>query len=137
MEDIVRAEGVTPATVAVLEGKVHVGLSSDELEFLAWSKTTLKVSRRDLPYVISKVETFMVNIYIIQRDLQYEYEWYMHHWISRDYPEELPSQVQWSQLTKQEFLFLWLEVLVEYTEKEKIVSHIINDLFTIDYKSEV
>ncbi|KAK3535667.1 hypothetical protein QTP70_019733 [Hemibagrus guttatus] len=54
VEDIVRAEGVTPATVAVLEGKVHVGLSSDELDFLARSKTTLKVSRRDLPYVISK-----------------------------------------------------------------------------------
>lgn len=55
-----RAEGVTPATVAILDGKVHVGLSSDELESLARSKTTLKVSRRDLPYVISKVETFIV-----------------------------------------------------------------------------
>ncbi|TSK28061.1 Pseudouridine-metabolizing bifunctional protein C1861.05 [Bagarius yarrelli] len=54
VEDIVRAEGVTPATVAVLEGTVHVGLSSDELDFLASSKTALKVSRRDMPYVISK-----------------------------------------------------------------------------------
>ncbi|XP_026991445.2 pseudouridine-metabolizing bifunctional protein C1861.05 isoform X1 [Tachysurus fulvidraco] len=54
VEDIVRAEGVTPATVAILDGKVHVGLSSDELDSLARSKTTLKVSRRDLPYVISK-----------------------------------------------------------------------------------
>lgn len=60
VEDIVRAEGVTPATVAVLKGTVHVGLSSDQLDFLASSKTTLKVSRRDLPYVISKVETFKV-----------------------------------------------------------------------------
>lgn len=63
VEDIVRAEGVTPATVAVLEGKVHVGLSSDELDFLARSKTTLKVSRRDMPYVISKVEIFIVLLY--------------------------------------------------------------------------
>lgn len=64
VEDIVKAEGVTPATVAVLEGKVHVGLSSDELDFLARSKTTLKVSRRDLPYVISKVETFTMLLYL-------------------------------------------------------------------------
>ncbi|XP_062856109.1 uncharacterized protein zgc:136858 isoform X2 [Trichomycterus rosablanca] len=54
VEDIVRAEGATPATVGILEGTVHVGLSSDELEFLARSESTHKVSRRDLPYVISK-----------------------------------------------------------------------------------
>lgn len=55
VEAIVRAEGATPATVGVIEGKVHVGLSSEELDLLAQSKTSLKVSRRDLPYVISKV----------------------------------------------------------------------------------
>ncbi|XP_036424228.1 pseudouridine-metabolizing bifunctional protein C1861.05 isoform X2 [Colossoma macropomum] len=54
VEAIVRAEGATPATVGVLEGTVHVGLSPEELDFLARSKTALKVSRRDLPYVISK-----------------------------------------------------------------------------------
>lgn len=50
-----RAEGATPATVGVIEGEVHVGLSSEELDRLARSKSPLKVSRRDLPYVISKV----------------------------------------------------------------------------------
>ena len=55
MEAIVRFQGAIPATVGVLEGKVHVGLSGEELDFLARSKTSLKVSRRDLPYVISKV----------------------------------------------------------------------------------
>ncbi|KAI7811979.1 uncharacterized protein zgc:136858 [Triplophysa rosa] len=54
VETIVRAEGATPATIGILEGRIHVGLSSDELDFLAQSKTALKVSRRDLPYVISK-----------------------------------------------------------------------------------
>ncbi|KAK2842501.1 hypothetical protein Q5P01_012701 [Channa striata] len=54
VEAIVRAEGATPATVAVIEGKVHVGLSSEELDCLASSKSSVKVSRRDLPYVISK-----------------------------------------------------------------------------------
>lgn len=57
VEGIVRAEGAIPATVGVIEGKVHVGLSSEELDHLARSKSSLKVSRRDLPYVISKVRT--------------------------------------------------------------------------------
>lgn len=55
MEAIVRAEGATPATVGVIEGEVHVGLSSEEINHLARCKSSLKVSRRDLPYVISKV----------------------------------------------------------------------------------
>ncbi|XP_035772051.1 pseudouridine-metabolizing bifunctional protein C1861.05 isoform X1 [Neolamprologus brichardi] len=54
VEAIVRAEGATPATVGVISGEVHVGLSSEELDHLAQSKISQKVSRRDLPYVISK-----------------------------------------------------------------------------------
>lgn len=55
VETIVRTQGAIPATVGVLNGRVHVGLSEEELDFLSRSKTALKVSRRDLPYVISKV----------------------------------------------------------------------------------
>ncbi|XP_051976137.1 uncharacterized protein zgc:136858 [Xyrauchen texanus] len=54
VEAIVRAEGAVPATVGILEGRIHVGLSLDELDFLAHSKNALKVSRRDMPYVISQ-----------------------------------------------------------------------------------
>ncbi|KAM4734604.1 uncharacterized protein FYW61_007649 [Anableps anableps] len=54
VEAIVLAEGATPATIGVIEGEIRVGLSSDELDHLARSKSPLKVSRRDLPYVISK-----------------------------------------------------------------------------------
>ncbi|XP_070828609.1 uncharacterized protein [Chaetodon trifascialis] len=54
VEAIVRAEGAIPATVGVIEGEVHVGLSSEELDHLARCQSSLKVSRRDLPYVISK-----------------------------------------------------------------------------------
>ncbi|KAM8751839.1 uncharacterized protein AB9X84_013244 [Acanthopagrus schlegelii] len=54
VEAMVRAEGATPATVGVIEGEVRVGLSSEELDHLARCKSSLKVSRRDLPYVISK-----------------------------------------------------------------------------------
>lgn len=55
MEAIVRAEGATPATVGVIEGEVCVGLSSKELDHLARRQSPVKVSRRDLPYVLSKV----------------------------------------------------------------------------------
>lgn len=55
VEDIVRAEGATPATVGVIDGEIRVGLSSRELDQLARCEGSLKVSRRDLPYVLSKV----------------------------------------------------------------------------------
>ncbi|XP_061825333.2 uncharacterized protein [Nerophis lumbriciformis] len=54
VEAIVRAENATPATVGVIRGKVHVGLSSGELDFLARCDGSMKVSRRDLPYVVSQ-----------------------------------------------------------------------------------
>ncbi|XP_038164794.1 pseudouridine-metabolizing bifunctional protein C1861.05 isoform X4 [Cyprinodon tularosa] len=54
VEEIVRAEGAIPATIGIIDGKIRVGLSSEELDYLAQYKTPLKVSRRDLPYVISK-----------------------------------------------------------------------------------
>ncbi|KAJ3595987.1 hypothetical protein NHX12_002396 [Muraenolepis orangiensis] len=54
VEALVRAQGATPATVGVIRGQVHVGLSSDQLEYLARSEGSLKISRRDLPYAISQ-----------------------------------------------------------------------------------
>jgi pseudouridine-5'-phosphate glycosidase len=48
LEQIVREEGATPATVAVLEGRFHVGLSDAQLERLAESEGVHKLSRRDL-----------------------------------------------------------------------------------------
>lgn len=44
----VRTAGAVPATVAVLNGRLRVGLSNDELETLARAGTVAKVSRRDL-----------------------------------------------------------------------------------------
>lgn len=52
MEAAIRAEGATPATVAVLSGQVHVGLEASDLEHLAKSGDVRKVSRRDLPVVV-------------------------------------------------------------------------------------
>ncbi|KAL5014929.1 hypothetical protein ScPMuIL_009199 [Solemya velum] len=55
VESIIRQNGCTPATVAVIAGKVHVGLTEQELEYLAASDTEVtKISRRDFPYILSK-----------------------------------------------------------------------------------
>ena len=47
-EAIARESGVVPATVAVLDGRIVVGLDRDEIERLATEKGLLKISRRDL-----------------------------------------------------------------------------------------
>ena len=55
VEKIIRENGAIPATIAILNGRLKVGLSKDEIDFLG--KTGLdavKTSRRDLPFIISK-----------------------------------------------------------------------------------
>ncbi|XP_063785019.1 uncharacterized protein LOC134933611 isoform X2 [Pseudophryne corroboree] len=54
VEEIVRINGSVPATVGILKGKIHIGLSEEELKILATSRDCVKVSRRDLPYVLSQ-----------------------------------------------------------------------------------
>jgi len=53
-ENIVRAQGVVPATIAVLDGLVHVGLEQPELERLCVGKNIEKTASRDLGWVISQ-----------------------------------------------------------------------------------
>lgn len=54
VEKIVMRNGAVPATIGILRGQIHVGLTDEELQFLASSKNVVKVSRRDLPYVLSQ-----------------------------------------------------------------------------------
>jgi len=54
VEDIIREKGAVPATIAILDGRLKVGLETEELEYLAQAKDVLKVSRRDLPVIIAK-----------------------------------------------------------------------------------
>ncbi|XP_053382813.1 uncharacterized protein LOC123541332 [Mercenaria mercenaria] len=55
VENIVRDGGAVPATIGILNGRIHIGLSKQQLEFLADPNTTaVKTSRRDLPFVISQ-----------------------------------------------------------------------------------
>ncbi|MDC6168318.1 pseudouridine-5'-phosphate glycosidase [Paucibacter sp. XJ19-41] len=53
VEQIIRDGGAVPATIAILDGKIRIGLSEAELELLGQSPEALKVSRRDLPYVLA------------------------------------------------------------------------------------
>ncbi|MHA7868285.1 MAG: pseudouridine-5'-phosphate glycosidase [Salipiger thiooxidans] len=48
VEDTIRAEGAVPATVAVIEGKLCVGLDDAQLETLAQARGVAKLSRADL-----------------------------------------------------------------------------------------
>jgi pseudouridine-5'-phosphate glycosidase len=52
MEAAVRKEGAVPATVGLLNGRLIVGLSHEEIELLATAETIHKVSRRDLSAVL-------------------------------------------------------------------------------------
>jgi len=54
VEDIITKNGAIPATIAILEGKVHVGLDEEELDKLGrFGKKARKTSRRDIPYVLA------------------------------------------------------------------------------------
>jgi pseudouridine-5'-phosphate glycosidase len=53
LEQTVRDHGAVPATIAVIDGALAVGISAAELERIASEKTVEKVSRRDLPFVIA------------------------------------------------------------------------------------
>jgi pseudouridine-5'-phosphate glycosidase len=54
VEQVIRAAGAVPATIAIMDGKICIGLSDQQLEVLGNSKDALKVSRRDLAYVLSQ-----------------------------------------------------------------------------------
>jgi pseudouridine-5'-phosphate glycosidase len=53
VENIVRSNGAVPATIAILNGKCHAGLTKEQLEYFASAKDVWKVSLRDMPYVIN------------------------------------------------------------------------------------
>lgn len=54
LEQIVRDGGATPATIALAQGRVHVGLDDELLQQLATEKTVTKVSLRDMGWVLAE-----------------------------------------------------------------------------------
>jgi len=56
IEDTVREHGAVPATIAVLGGKITVGLTRKQLVALGTANNVRKCSRRDLPIVVARKE---------------------------------------------------------------------------------
>ena len=55
VEQMVRDNGAIPATIAILGGRLKVGLNDQELEYLGKSGLSVtKASRRDIPFIVSK-----------------------------------------------------------------------------------
>ena len=52
-ESIIRNEGAIPATIAIMNGKIKIGLTDEDLNTLATAKNVTKVSRRDFAGVIA------------------------------------------------------------------------------------
>jgi pseudouridylate synthase len=53
MESIVRENGAVPATIALLDGKIRIGLTEDELQRLAGLENSRKISLRDIGIALS------------------------------------------------------------------------------------
>ncbi|MCZ4281493.1 pseudouridine-5'-phosphate glycosidase [Kiloniella laminariae] len=54
VENIIRAEGAVPATIAVLDGRICIGLDDAALERLGQARDVAKLSRRDLPMIVAR-----------------------------------------------------------------------------------
>ena len=54
VEEVIRKNGAVPATIAIIDGVIKVGLTPEEIEYLGTAKGVLKVSRRDFPVVMAK-----------------------------------------------------------------------------------
>jgi pseudouridine-5'-phosphate glycosidase len=56
LEAVVREAGAVPATIALLSGQITVGLTDEQLVYLAEAKNVRKCSRRDLPIAVGRGE---------------------------------------------------------------------------------
>ncbi|MEE0797246.1 MAG: pseudouridine-5'-phosphate glycosidase [Anaerovoracaceae bacterium] len=54
VEDVIRGNGAVPATIGILNGRIKIGMTKEEIEYMAHAENVMKVSRRDLPLVISR-----------------------------------------------------------------------------------
>ncbi|HET9109967.1 MAG TPA: pseudouridine-5'-phosphate glycosidase [Ktedonobacterales bacterium] len=62
MEQVIRAEGATPATIALLDGQIIVGLSAGEIARLADEPAVWKASRRDLGAALARRATAATTV---------------------------------------------------------------------------
>ncbi|WP_397539727.1 pseudouridine-5'-phosphate glycosidase [Rummeliibacillus pycnus] len=57
VEQILRDNGCVPATIALIDGKIKIGLSDEELEMFGNAKNVAKASRRDIGYLLATKQT--------------------------------------------------------------------------------
>jgi pseudouridylate synthase len=62
MEDAIAAEGATPATIALLDGQIIIGLNTEEIERLATEDNVMKASRRDLGVALASKRTAATTV---------------------------------------------------------------------------
>lgn len=62
LEADVMENGAVPATIAVINGEIKVGLTEADLEIIAHGETMRKIGPRDLPAVISKKESAATTV---------------------------------------------------------------------------
>ncbi len=53
VEAVVREGGAVPATIAIVGGRIKVGLEADTLEWLGTATDVMKLSRADLPFAVA------------------------------------------------------------------------------------
>jgi pseudouridine-5'-phosphate glycosidase len=53
LETLARENNAVPATIAILNGKIKIGLSSEELDFIAQDKSVIKASTQDIAYALT------------------------------------------------------------------------------------
>jgi pseudouridine-5'-phosphate glycosidase len=53
VEEAVRENGAVPATIAIIGGRLKVGLTGEELQYLGTTGGVIKASRRDIPFIVS------------------------------------------------------------------------------------
>ena len=54
VEDVIRKNGAVPATIGIIQGRIKIGLTKEEVEYMATAKNVLKVSRRDFPLAVAQ-----------------------------------------------------------------------------------
>lgn len=62
MEEAVRTNGAVPATIAIFDGEICVGISHDQIERLGIEKDVRKISRRDMSVAIAKQLTCATTV---------------------------------------------------------------------------
>ena len=71
LQTVVHESGAMPATIAIIDGKLNVGLSDDQIQFLALEENIRKISTRDIPVAVAQgwngATTVAATIWIARR----------------------------------------------------------------------